>query len=151
MRFAPSPGYCTCAGNGQGGGQPRRRGAAAVEFAVVAIAFFIIILGLIEIGRAFMVQHLLLAAARQGARTGIVPPNGNTEITTAVGNVMTPAGITSDHISVTVNDGVHDANTATTGQDITVQVYVSVDSVSWLPFTNYLSGNLSGQYTLKRQ
>jgi Flp pilus assembly protein TadG len=122
-----------------------------VEFTVVAIAFFIIILGLIEIGRAFMVQHLLLAAARQGARVGIVPPNGNTEIAAAVANVMTPAGITSDQINVTVNDGVHDADTATTGQDITVQVYVSVGSVSWLPFTNYLTGNLSGQYTLKRQ
>src|SRR5947209_690390 len=87
----------------------RRRAAAAVEFAVVALPFFIIILGLIELGRGFMVQHLLLAAARQGARVGIVPSNGNTEISTAVGNVMTPAGITSDHITVTVNDGVADA------------------------------------------
>jgi|SRR5262245_31563992 len=129
----------------------RRWAAAAVEFAVVALPLFIILLGMIEIGRAFMVQHLLLAAARQGARVGIVSPNGNAEITTAVANVMTPAGITSDHINVTVNDGTADANTATTGQDITVQVWVPVASVSWLPFTNYLSGNLSGQYTLKRQ
>jgi Flp pilus assembly protein TadG len=129
----------------------RRWGAAVVEFAVVALPFFIIVVGLVEVGRALMVQHLLLAAARQGARVGIVPPNGNTEISTAVGNVMTPAGITSDKITVTVNDGTADASTATTGQEITVQVYVPVGSISWLPFTNYLSGNLSAQYTLRRQ
>jgi Flp pilus assembly protein TadG len=128
-----------------------RRGATAVEFAVVAIPFFILILGIFEVGRAYMVQHLLLAAARQGARVGIVPPNGNDEISAAVGSVMNPAGITSDQISVTVNDGSTDAKYAVTGQDITVMVYVPVASVSWLPFTNYVNGNLSAQYTLKRQ
>jgi Flp pilus assembly protein TadG len=131
--------------------QHSRRAASAVEFAVVGTAFFILVLGLVELGRAFMVQHLLLAAARQGARVGIVPGKSNSDISTAVAAVMDPAGITSDHINVTVNDGVANASTATTGQDITVQVYVDVGSVSWLPFTNYLSGYLSAQYTLKRQ
>ena len=128
-----------------------RRAAAMVEFAIVGTAFFILVLGLVELGRAFMVQHLLLDAARQGVRVGIVQGKTNADITTAVASVMDPAGITSDHIIVTVNDGVVDASTATTGQDITVQVYVDVGSVSWLPFTKYLSGYLSAQYTLKRQ
>jgi Flp pilus assembly protein TadG len=130
---------------------PARAAAASVEFAVVAVAFFIIVLGMIEIGRAFMVQHLLAGAARQGARVGILPGNGNNEIGTAVGNVLTPAGITTDNITVTVNDGVMDAGNATTGQDITVLVSVPANTVSWLPFSSYVSGNLTAQYTLKKQ
>lgn len=128
-----------------------RRGAATVEFAVVAIAFFIIVLGMIELGRGFMVQHLLLGAARQGARVGILPGNGNTDIGTAVGNVLTPAGITTDNITVTVNDGVMDAGNATTGQDITVYGSVPANTVSWLPFSQYVTGNITAQYTLKKQ
>ena len=56
----------------------RRRAAAAVEFAVVALPFFIIILGLIELGRGFMVQHLLLAAARRCHKVLIVHEDSRT-------------------------------------------------------------------------
>lgn len=106
---------------------------------------------MVELGRAFMVQHLLQGAARQGARVGIVPGNSNADIATAVGAAMTSTGISSDHITITVNDGATDAGSATAGQDITVQVSVDVGSVSWLPFSNYLSGYLSAQHTLRRQ
>src|SRR2546422_1028142 len=45
----------------------RARGAATiVEFAVVAPIFFVLVLGLVEAGRAFMVNELLTEAARQG-------------------------------------------------------------------------------------
>src|SRR5579884_3784762 len=47
-----------------------RRGATAVEFALVAPVFFMFILGLIELGRGMMVQSLLENAARAGVRTG---------------------------------------------------------------------------------
>ena len=40
----------------------------------------------------------------QGVRVGIVPGKSNSNISTAVASVMDPAGITSDHIIVTVND-----------------------------------------------
>jgi Flp pilus assembly protein TadG len=141
------PGYSRSVTNRKAG----RPGAAAVEFAFVAPVFFVFVLGVIEIGRGIMVQHLMLNAARQGCRVGILPSNGNTEITNAVTNALTPSGITSDTIAVTVNDNVLDANKATTGQDITVQVSVPVSSVTWVPLTQYLSGNISAQYTLKKQ
>ncbi len=132
-------------------GNAKRPAAAAVEFAVVAVAFFILLIGMIEIARGMMVQNLLLSAARQGVRVGIVSGNGNTEITSAVGDVLTPAGITSDNISVTVNDGVMDAKNATTGQDVTVKVSVPVDTVTWLPFSKYLTGSIAAQYTMRKQ
>jgi Flp pilus assembly protein TadG len=130
----------------------RRAGASAVEFAFAAPVMFVFVLGIVEVGRGIMVQQLLLNAARQGCRTGILPSSGNTEITNAVTNALTPSGISSDTITVTVNDNVLDAKNATTGQDVTVTVAVPVGSVTWVPVSRYLiNGNISAQYTLKKQ
>ncbi len=45
------------------------RGAAAVEFALVLPVLIILVLGIVEFGRAFQVQATLAAAAREGVRT----------------------------------------------------------------------------------
>ena len=49
------------------------RGAAMVEFAVVAVVFFIpLIFGIIEFGRMAWTKSTLTAAAREGVRYAIV-------------------------------------------------------------------------------
>src|SRR4051794_25542631 len=55
----------------------RRRGATAVEFAVVAPVMFALVLGIVEVGRAFMVQHLLTDVARDSARYAVVTQGSN--------------------------------------------------------------------------
>jgi len=45
-----------------------RRGAAAVEFAVVAPILVTIMMGLIQSGRGYEAKNLLEGAAREGAR-----------------------------------------------------------------------------------
>lgn len=129
----------------------RRPGASAVEFAVVAPVFFLFVMGILEIGRGMMVQHLLLNAARQGCRAGILPSNGNTQITSAVADTLNPAGITSQSVAVTVNDVTGDALNASTGDDITVSVTIPTNSVTWLPLSRFLFGTISAQYTLRKQ
>jgi hypothetical protein len=52
---------------------------------------------------------------------------------------------------VQVNGGSADASTAKAGDKITVSITAPVSSITWLPFTRYLSGNLSGTYTLRRE
>ena len=44
------------------------RGAAAVEFALVLPVLIVLVLGIVEFGRAFQVQSTLAAAAREGVR-----------------------------------------------------------------------------------
>jgi len=44
------------------------RGATAVEFALVLPVLLVLVLGIIEFGRAFQVQATLAAAAREGVR-----------------------------------------------------------------------------------
>ena len=130
---------------------PKRTGANTVEFAVIAPVFFMFILGLIEVGRGIMVVHLLTNAARVGARTGVIEGTSTAQITTAVNNSLTQQGITSDTVSVQVNDGSADASTANAGDEITVKVSVPVSKVTWLPGGQYLHGNISGQFTLRRE
>ncbi len=76
------------------GSPAARAGAAAMEFAFVGPVFLFLVLGVVEVGRALMVQHLLTNAARAGARTGIIEGKGNTDITSAV-NTAPAAGAPS--------------------------------------------------------
>jgi Flp pilus assembly protein TadG len=130
---------------------PKRSGANTVEFAIIAPVFFIFILGLIEVGRGIMVTHLLTNAARVGCRTGIIPNTSTLQIKTAVVNSLNTQGVTSESTTVDVNDNVADASTAKQGDEITVVVKVPVSKVTWLPGGQYLHGNLSGQFTLRRE
>ncbi len=43
-----------------------RRGTAAVEFALVAPVFFLLVFGMIEYGRMVMVQQVITNASREG-------------------------------------------------------------------------------------
>lgn len=53
-------------------GDRRRRGQGVAEFALVAPIFFVVMFGLIELGRAVYYTQILDSAARDGARYAIV-------------------------------------------------------------------------------
>jgi Flp pilus assembly protein TadG len=118
---------------------------------VVAPVFLVFILGILEVGRSLMVQHLLLSAAREGCRTGILPNNGATQIDNAVSTTLASAGITSQSVTVLVNNASADPAKANSGDTITVTVTVPFAAVTWLPFSDYVPGNLSAQYALLKQ
>jgi Flp pilus assembly protein TadG len=128
-----------------------RAGAAAVEFAVVASIFFVFVFGIGELGRALMVQHLLTNAARQACRYGILPSKSSAQIRQVAVDTLTPQGISGDTVTVQVNDGSTDASAAQSRDEITVIVSIPFSQVTWLPFSKYVGGNLSGQYTLRRE
>lgn len=87
-----------------------RRGAVAVEFAVLAPVLLVLALGFIEIGRAFEVQQIMVAAAREGARfgsmdkEGIVSPGSSSlaKIEEDIRNFLTAAGVPGDEVSIDV-------------------------------------------------
>jgi Flp pilus assembly protein TadG len=129
----------------------RRWAATSVEFAFVAPVFFLVVLGLIELGRGLMVKHLLANAARQGCRVGIIEGKSNADINAAVTGVLAPLGIASDTVTVDVNDVPGDAINGTAFNELTVIVSVPVSAVTWVPGGTYLSGSLSAQYTLRKE
>jgi Flp pilus assembly protein TadG len=149
----------------------RRIGAAAVEFAVIAPVMFMLVLGIIEVGRALMVVHLLSDVARESARYAVVTEGSNkttSNVQTYATNRLANYGITTTNTPVVyVNDSSADLSTTTgpsqqsgssnygrysNGTEVTVKVQVQVSEVTWLPYSNYLLGSatLSAQYTLRR-
>lgn len=48
--------------------EPKDRGAAAVEFALIMLPLVLLIMGVVEFGRAYNVQTTVSGAAREGVR-----------------------------------------------------------------------------------
>ena len=121
----------------------RQRGAAAVEFAVVAPVFVLLIFGMIEYGRMVMVQQMLTNASREGARRAVLEGATETDVRTVVRNYLTPANIpiASGDITIQIGDPPVAAalDSAEFGDPIHVSVGVNFGSVSWLPSPMYLS------------
>jgi Flp pilus assembly protein TadG len=123
----------------------RRRGAAVIEFAVVAPLFALWLLGMIELSRALMVKVMLSDAARKGCRTGIHRDKANTDIISDCTDVMRDNNFTSGQfnpnsigsIAITVTDPngnvLSDTLDAPSGSIVSVQVSIPVASIIWVP------------------
>lgn len=135
----------------RGRGARIRKGISAVELAVVIPVFIFLVFGIAEIGRAFMVTHLLNNAARNGCRTGILSGKTNSDITTAVDSSLSGQGISGYTTTVKVNGTVANASTAASDDQVTVTVSIPAANVTWLPLVRFLSGTLSGNYALRRE
>ncbi len=86
-------------------GSSRRRGAAAVEFAVlVSIILVPVLLGMWEVGRMVEAQQLLHNAAREGARRAASGKMTNSEVTTVVLQYLQNAGLPTANATVTVQN-----------------------------------------------
>ena len=128
-----------------------RRAAAAVEFAMVAPLFFLFVLGFIELGRGYMIQHLMTNAARQGCRVAVIEGKATTDVNNAVYAVLNGQGISGDSVTVQVNDVTANDSTAQSGDEITVIVSIPAATVTWVPGAQYLFGTITGKYTMRRE
>src|SRR5688572_33108119 len=82
----------------------RRDGIAAVEFAVVIPVFLLLVIGIIELGRAVMVQQILTTASREGARRAVLERATTTEVTTIVRDYLSKCGIKGAAATIEVED-----------------------------------------------
>jgi Flp pilus assembly protein TadG len=100
-----------------GANEPRDRGAAAVEFALVLPVLLLILFAIIDFGRLLNAQITLSQAAREGARLGAlgVAPATVVSRTQAAMGTITPV--------VTVNTGT--ACPANAGASVDAVVIVS--------------------------
>lgn len=112
-----------------------RSGVAAVEFAVVAPIFFMLLVGMIEVGRAVMVQQVLINASRVGARQAVMLSATNANVVSAVSDYAEGVGISGIDVAV-----APDPATAAAGTPITVDVGVNFANVSWLPAPWFMGG-----------
>jgi Flp pilus assembly protein TadG len=65
-----------------------RRAVSVVEFAVVAPVLLLLLLGMVEMGRAIMVRQALNDAVRKACRTGALPGRSNAQILQEVNDIL---------------------------------------------------------------
>jgi len=81
----------------------QRTGATLVETAVVMPVFLLFVWALIEFGHAYMVSNLLTAAAKRGAREGVVDDVTTAQVIDRVNQILSTA-ISLEHVTVMVKD-----------------------------------------------
>ncbi len=131
----------------------RRDGASAVEFALVAPILFTLVFASIDCARAMMGMDLLANAARTGGRVASITNKSNSDVTTAVNNQVTNSGFASAQTTIAVNGSTGtDVQTAKTGDQITVTVSMTYDSISWLPAKWYFGGStLTRSFVIRKE
>jgi Flp pilus assembly protein TadG len=119
-----------------------RRGAAVVEFAVVAPVFVLLVFGMIEYGRMVMVQQMLTNGSREGARRAVLEQSTADEVRTVVEDYLSGSSISG----ATVDVDPDDLSSLGFGDPVTVSVSVPFSQVSWVPTPWFL-----GKTTLNTQ
>jgi len=119
-------------------GQRPRQGAALVEFAFVAVIFFMLFFGIVEYCRFIFVRQVLVNAAREGARYAVVNTTDTTMIadtTSYVGTLV--AGVTGSmknytcqvYLADNTGTSIGAATSAGFGQYVAVQVDCDYDTI----------------------
>lgn len=114
------------------------KGGVAVEFAIVAPVFLLIMGGIIEFGQAFKTEHLLSNACRRGARAAILSGSTTSLVQTNVKNqCVSMMGVKSSDVmvSVLVNGQNSDVSAAIKGDQIDVKVTIPFEKVGTGFFT----------------
>ena len=131
-----------------------------METALVLPIFFMIILGIIEFGRAMMVAQLLTNGAREGARLAVMADATNTNVETAVLDfVESSVGVPRGNVSVTITvtpatgnpDPANNLAVANKRDLCTVLVSVPFADVDYLPGEYLADRNLIGQCAMRRE
>ena len=94
-----------------------QRGVAAVEFALIAPVFFMMLFGLLEFGQAFWKQQIITSVVREAARYGVVaadPRPSAGQITTKAQERLTDVGLDSASSTITIKGAGGDAGDALT-------------------------------------
>lgn len=118
-----------------------------MEFAVVAPLFFLLLFGMVEVGRAIMVQQILTNASREGARLGVLDGTTTAQVTTFVNTYLANSAIGSATVVVSPDP----PSSAGYGEPVTVTVSKPFNEESWLPSPIYLGGQTLSASTVMRR
>lgn len=106
------------------------RGAAAVEFALILPVLFLVIAGIVDLGRAMYTQSIVTNAAREGARAAIAS-------SATAGDVTTRATAAAPEVTGLV---VVPATCTVPGDDVAVVVQAPFDWVMLGPALSLIPG-----------
>ncbi len=123
-----------------------RKGAAVVETAVVAPVLILGMLGMIEVGYAFMVRQTVTLASREGCRAASLPGGDMTDVNDAVDASMGAANLTGYTTTSNID------SLSSTDLEAEVTVSIPIDRAT---FTGSLLGGsqftISSTTTMRRE
>lgn len=122
-----------------------RRGATTVEFALVAPAFFLLLLGSFEFSRLNVIRHTADNAAYEAARIAMVPGATAAEAIAEANRFLNIAGARG--ATVTVNPATLGPNT----NQITVTIDVPMSQNGWITPKFTATQNMRAVSTLKAE
>lgn len=137
-----------------------RSGAALVETALVLPIFFMVVLGIIEFGRAMMVAQLLNNGAREGARLAVMDGSTNLEVETAVLDFIEAAvGVNRNKVTVTITVTPATGNPDPANQLVNarrrdlceVKAQVNFGDVDYIPAKFLATSQLTGQAAMRHE
>ena len=122
---------------------------------MVAPVFFLLVFGMIEFGRAVMVQQVITNASREGARTAVLDGTTRAEIDAKVEDYLQNACVSGAETAVIAIDDVSQAEKefeqSDYGDAIEVTVTIPFDQVSWVPVPKFLGGTVLTATTVMRR
>ena len=116
----------------------KRRGASAVEMALVAPVLLALLLGMLEAARLGMVAQLVTTAAREGCRVAVLDGMAQTDVQDRIDSVLSGSGISVGTVTPTC-PSPYTWTTAPSGTAITVSLSVPYSQVSWLKVSEFFS------------
>ena len=137
-----------------------RSGAAVVEMAMILPVFCMLVLGIVEFGRGFMVCQLLNDAAREGARSAILAGSTNAAVTAdAKAFMVDTVKCAANDVTVTItiteapgNPAVSNVLANARKRDLCkVKVSVPFSKVSFIPGNYLQTSNLSGMSAMRHE
>ncbi|HEY2839958.1 MAG TPA: TadE family protein [Pirellulales bacterium] len=121
-----------------------------MEFALVAPVFFGFTLGMVEIGRAVMVQQILTSASREGCRQAVLDGATTSAVTTFVTSYLSSASVPSAGATVAISPSLPTASGYTGA--VTVTVSIPFSQVNWGPAPIFLGGKtLTSTTSMQRE
>ncbi|SIO31561.1 Flp pilus assembly protein TadG [Singulisphaera sp. GP187] len=122
-----------------------RRGAVAVELALVLPLLLTLLLGVWDLGRLIDAVQILNNATREGGRCASTGQVSVTEIQQAVLNAMSQAGLVTTGVTVTVTNLTNAANSDPMVADQLDQFEITTtlpsNNVRWIAMNNLLGSN----------
>jgi Flp pilus assembly protein TadG len=112
-----------------------RRGGTMVETAIVLSAFFVFVLGIIEMSRLGMVSQLITNAAREGCRVAVLAGKTNDDVNATIQTLLNSGGIYTYTLPPPTPP---DVTTIPFGEPVTVTIQVAYSDVGWLSTPRFL-------------
>ncbi|MEL7267476.1 MAG: TadE family protein, partial [Planctomycetota bacterium] len=115
----------------------RRRGAVAVEFAIVVPIAFLFFFAAFEFCRVSMIRHTVDNAVYEACRRGIIPGGTSNEVEQTAQQILATMGVGDAEITVSPTNIVRDS------PEVSLTITVDLDANSLVPAQIFAGSRLT--------